>query len=86
MGAGSVRIQLVAMNDFHGRISATGTESQLLTDPGPAGVFGPSQSGKADDVLTEVGGSADAAATVQRVVYAALSDRDFGPYILTYSP
>lgn len=61
-------VQLVAMNDFHGRISlTTGGDSELVTAPGPDGVFGPDASGASDDVVTEVGGAANVAATVQRV-------------------
>jgi 5'-nucleotidase len=56
------------MNDFHGRISlTTGGDSELLTDPGPDGIWGPDESGVSDDVVTEVGGSANVAATVQRL-------------------
>ena len=34
-----VPVQLLAMNDFHGRISLTsGGDSELVTDPGPDGV------------------------------------------------
>jgi 5'-nucleotidase len=55
-----VPVQLLAMNDFHGRVSpTTGSDSQLLTSPGPDGVYGTD-----DDVVTEVGGSAHVAATV----------------------
>ena len=63
-----VPVQLVAMNDFHGRISLTaGGDSQLVTAPGPDGVFGENELGESDDVVTEVGGSANVATTVQRV-------------------
>jgi 5'-nucleotidase len=56
-----VTVQLVAMNDFHGRISnTTGSDSQLLTAPGPDGAYG-----TADDVVTTVGGAANVAATVE---------------------
>src|SRR3954469_7707795 len=58
-----VTVQLVAMNDFHGRISNTaGGDSQLLTAPGADGVYG-----RADDVVQEVGGAANVAATVERL-------------------
>jgi 5'-nucleotidase len=58
-----VTVQLVAMNDFHGRISNTaGGDSQLLTAPGADGVYG-----SADDVVQEVGGAANVAATVERL-------------------
>jgi 5'-nucleotidase len=63
-----VPVQLVAMNDFHGRISlTTGGDSELVTSPGPDGVWGPDENGNSDDVVTEVGGSANVAATVQRL-------------------
>ncbi len=63
-----VPVQLLAMNDFHGRISLTsGGDSELITDPGPDGIWGPDASGVSDDVVTEVGGSANVAATVQRL-------------------
>jgi 5'-nucleotidase len=63
-----VAVQLVAMNDFHGRISLTaGGDSQLVTAPGPDGVFGENELGESDDVVVEVGGSANVAATVQRL-------------------
>ncbi len=63
-----VPVQLLAMNDFHGRISLTsGGDSELVTAPGPDGVFGENELGESDDVVTEVGGSANVAATVQRV-------------------
>jgi 5'-nucleotidase len=56
------------MNDFHGRISlTTGSDSQLVTAPGPDGVFGENELGESDDVVVEVGGSANVAATVQRL-------------------
>ena len=65
---GDVPVQLIAMNDFHGRISlTTGGDSQLVTAPGPDGVFGENELGESDDVVVEVGGSANVAATVQRL-------------------
>ena len=67
VGQPDVPVQLIAMNDFHGRISLTsGGDSELVTDPGPDGVWGPDENGVSDDVVTEVGGSANVAATVQR--------------------
>jgi 5'-nucleotidase len=64
-----VAVQLVAMNDFHGRISlTTGRDSQLLTSPGPDGAYG-----TGDDVTQVVGGAADVAATVQRLRSAFLA-------------
>jgi 5'-nucleotidase len=61
--APDVDVQLIAMNDFHGRISlTTGGDSELATAPGPDGAYGTD-----DDVVTEVGGSANVAATVQQL-------------------
>ncbi|MGY1602887.1 bifunctional metallophosphatase/5'-nucleotidase [Geodermatophilus sp. SYSU D00815] len=58
-----VAVQILAMNDFHGRISpTTGGDSQLVTAPGPDGAYD-----TADDVVTEVGGSANVASTVARL-------------------
>jgi 5'-nucleotidase len=57
-----IPVQLVAMNDFHGRISeTTGGDSILTTGegPGPDGV-----PGNADDGTIVVGGAAHVAATV----------------------
>jgi 5'-nucleotidase len=60
-GPKDVAVQLLAMNDFHGRISnTTGRDSQLLTAPGADGVYGSN-----DDVKTLVGGSANVATTVK---------------------
>jgi 5'-nucleotidase len=58
-----VEVQLVAMNDFHGRISLTsGSDSELATAPGPDGAYGTD-----DDVVTEVGGAANVATTVRQL-------------------
>jgi 5'-nucleotidase len=66
-----VSVQLLAMNDFHGRITNTsGGDSQLLTSPGPDRVYGdpdPTDKIPADDITTEVGGSANIASTVERL-------------------
>src|SRR4030095_4755613 len=63
-----IPVQLVAMNDFHGRISLTaGGDSELVTAPGPDGVFGENELGVSDDGVTVVGGSANVASTVQRL-------------------
>ncbi len=61
-----VPVQLIAMNDFHGRISeTTGADSQLLTSPGPDGIYGVNpETDVNDDVFTVVGGSANVATTV----------------------
>jgi 5'-nucleotidase len=66
-GPKDVTVQLLAMNDFHGRISTTtGSDSQLLTSPGADNVYGVNPTtGENDDVSTTVGGSASVAATVQ---------------------
>ena len=70
-----VTVQLVAMNDFHGRISTTtGSDSQLLTAPGPDGAYG-----TPDDVVTTVGGAADVAATVESV-QTSFQDTTEGPH------
>jgi 5'-nucleotidase len=62
-GPEDVTVQLVAMNDFHGRITDTaGGDSQLLTAPGPDGTYGTT-----DDVFQEVGGAANVAATVEEL-------------------
>jgi 5'-nucleotidase len=59
-------VQVLAINDFHGRISpTTGDESRLPTAPGPDGVFGRSGGGERDDVVTQVGGAANMATLVQ---------------------
>ena len=58
-----VPVQIIGMNDFHGRISeTTGNDSQLLTAPGPDGQYG-----TADDVKVVVGGAASVATTVKTV-------------------
>jgi 5'-nucleotidase len=57
-----IPVQLIAMNDFHGRIqNTTGGDAQQVTAPGPDGVYGTS-----DDVSTTVGGAANVASTVQQ--------------------
>ncbi|MCW2703059.1 MAG: putative 5-nucleotidase [Blastococcus sp.] len=65
-----IPVQLVAMNDFHGRISETsGGDSQIITGPGDDNIFGPNPALKNanDDTSLVVGGSAHVAATVDRV-------------------
>src|SRR3954451_15791007 len=76
-----VTVQLLAMNDFHGRISTTaGSDSQLLTSPGADGVYGVNPAtGKNDDVSTTVGGSASVAATVQSL-QTSFQDTTDGPH------
>jgi 5'-nucleotidase len=64
-----IPVQLVAMNDFHGRISETsGGDSQLITGPGDDEVYGVNPgTNKNDDTFLTVGGAAHVAATVDRV-------------------
>jgi 5'-nucleotidase len=58
-----VDVQLIAMNDFHGRIKLTeGGDAQQITGPGKDRSYG-----TADDVVTTVGGAANVAATVHRL-------------------
>jgi 5'-nucleotidase len=60
-------VQLLAMNDFHGRISeTTGGDSQIISGPGPDGIYGPNPAlaNKVDDDFVTVGGAAHVAATV----------------------
>jgi 5'-nucleotidase len=75
-----VPVQLIAMNDFHGRIANTaGADSQQITAPGPDGAYGTS-----DDIVTIVGGSANVASTVQRLQsdFAAQSGKKSGSYFV----
>jgi 5'-nucleotidase len=59
----NVPVQLIAMNDFHGRIELTaGADSQQITAPGADGVYGTS-----DDKVETVGGAANVSATVKRL-------------------
>jgi 5'-nucleotidase len=63
-----IPVQLLTMNDFHGRISETaGGDSQIITGPGPDGFYGPNAAGVTDDHFLRVGGSAHIAATVDRL-------------------
>ncbi|SFT75641.1 5'-nucleotidase [Geodermatophilus amargosae] len=60
-GAGGLLVQLVAMNDFHGRISPqTGGDGELVTSPGPDGNYATT----ADNVTEKVGGAANIATTL----------------------
>ncbi|SFO88481.1 5'-nucleotidase [Geodermatophilus dictyosporus] len=60
-GAGGLPVQLVAMNDFHGRISPqTGGDGELVTSPGPDGDYATA----ADNVVEKVGGAANVATTL----------------------
>jgi 5'-nucleotidase len=69
-----VTVQLLAMNDFHGRISDTTGRDSELTDPGPDGAYG-----TPDDVVLSVGGSANVATTVHRM-QAAFDESTQGPH------
>lgn len=58
---GVIDVQLLLVNDFHGRLAETsGNDSLVSTEPGPDGAWG-----TADDVRVTVGGAAHLAATVQ---------------------
>ncbi|PRY51636.1 5'-nucleotidase [Geodermatophilus tzadiensis] len=60
-GSGGLPVQLVAMNDFHGRISTqTGGDGELVTSPGPDGDYATA----GDNVVEEVGGAANVATTL----------------------
>jgi 5'-nucleotidase len=62
---GPIPVQLLAINDLHGRIDlTTGNESRLVTGPGPDGVYGKNASGESDDDVSRVGGAANVATTV----------------------
>jgi 5'-nucleotidase len=67
-GPTTVPVQILAINDLHGRISLTqGNESRLVTGPGPDGVYGKNSSGVSDDEVTRVGGAANIATTVKHL-------------------
>jgi 5'-nucleotidase len=69
---GDIPVQLIAMNDFHGRISlTTGGDSVLTTGtgPGPDGI-----PGNADDGTIVVGGAANVASTVGSVRQSFVAD------------
>ena len=58
-----VPVQIIAMNDFHGRIQLTsGNDALWVTDPGSDGLYG-----TADDKTETVGGAANVAATVEKL-------------------
>jgi 5'-nucleotidase len=65
----NVTVQLLAMNDFHGRITAQPNpgDGQLLTSPGLDGVYGKVTNNVNDDESINVGGAANIAATVDRL-------------------
>jgi 5'-nucleotidase len=61
-----IPVQLLAMNDFHGRIqNTTNADSQQVTAPGDDRVYG-----TADDIVTTVGGAANVATTVHQAEQA----------------
>ena len=67
-------VQVLAINDFHGRLSrTTGVESRLATGPGPDGVFG-TTGGGSDDIVTQVGGAAHMATLVEELQTAYRRD------------
>ncbi|MGY1671347.1 bifunctional metallophosphatase/5'-nucleotidase [Geodermatophilus sp. SYSU D00710] len=69
-----VTVQLLAMNDFHGRITPQGgADGSLATSPGPDGVYG-----NTDDVTVPVGGAQHVAATVERL-QTTFKDTTQGP-------
>ncbi|MGY1697411.1 bifunctional metallophosphatase/5'-nucleotidase [Geodermatophilus sp. SYSU D00814] len=60
-GNGGLPVQLIAMNDFHGRISPqSGGDGELVTSPGPDGDY----TTAADNVVEKVGGAANIATTL----------------------
>lgn len=64
----TVPVQVLAINDLHGRISLTqGNESRLVTGPGPDGVYGKGAADVSDDEVTRVGGAANIATTIDRL-------------------
>jgi 5'-nucleotidase len=72
-----IPVQLLTMNDFHGRIAETsGGDSQIITGPGDDGIYGPNAAGVTDDKFLLVGGSAHIAATVDRL-QAAFAGESF---------
>jgi 5'-nucleotidase len=69
-----VTVQLLAMNDFHGRITPqAGADGSLATAPGTDGRYGTT-----DDVVVPVGGAPQIAATVERL-QSAFTDTTQGP-------
>jgi 5'-nucleotidase len=63
----SVPVQILAINDLHGRISLTsGEESRLVTGPGPDGTYGKDAEGQSDDEITTVGGAANLATVMEK--------------------
>ena len=59
-----INVQLIAMNDFHGRITPqTGADGVLATSPGADGIY--NDPAPTDDITIPVGGAQHIAATVQ---------------------
>jgi 5'-nucleotidase len=70
----NVTVQMLAMNDFHGRITPQGPgDGSLATAPGADGTYGTT-----DDISVPVGGAAHIAATVDRL-QADFEKRTRGP-------
>ena len=66
-------VQVLAINDLHGRIARTaGVDSRLVTAPGPDGVYGAGEGGDMDDVFTHVGGAAHMATLVEEHAHLGL--------------
>jgi 5'-nucleotidase len=77
----SIPVQLIAMNDFHGRITPQGPapekgagDGTLATAPGKDGKWG-----GADDTVFSVGGAAHIAANVDRLQESFRTDHDGEP-------
>ena len=69
---GDIPVQLIAMNDFHGRISETSGGDSILTTgtgPGPDGI-----AGNDDDGTLVVGGAANVASTVDALEAQFVAD------------
>ena len=65
---GNVPVQVLAINDFHGRIAASnGNDSKLVTGPGPDGVYAAADAQDSDDVVRRVGGAVAMASTVRKL-------------------
>ncbi|MBA2553750.1 MAG: bifunctional metallophosphatase/5'-nucleotidase, partial [Geodermatophilaceae bacterium] len=59
---GDIDVQLLAVNDFHGRIEVqSGSDGELIVSPGPDGIYGTD-----DDVSELVGGAANLAVTLDQ--------------------
>ncbi|MGY1856735.1 bifunctional metallophosphatase/5'-nucleotidase [Modestobacter sp. SYSU DS0290] len=67
--AADVPVQLLTVNDFHGRINQPSGDDGEATAPGPDGAYG-----TADDVVVEVGGAASLAETIERARAGFVAD------------